>query len=226
MKIVKSLAVLAVPLIFLIAADDKELTCPISKKAAKADIFLEVNGKKVNFCCNNCAKEYAKKINLDVASLSAAPTACPISGKAGNKAQQVVKKTAKLVSFCCGNCLSKTLKGNKLTATDKGPTKCPVSEKEAKNEEGTSLLVNGEKIYFCCKNCPKSYAKKLGISGKALAKEPGDCPISGRPAKADKSLILVKSELVSFCCGNCKKKYVAANFKNGQFVGKAMGEKK
>ena len=224
MKLFASLAVVAVvPLMFLGAA--KEDTCPISKKPAKAEFSLNVNGKAVNFCCNNCPKAYAKKINLKggAEQLAASPAACPLSGKPGKNDQQVIRKTAKLVSFCCGNCLKKCVETNKLAFADKGPKKCPVSNKPAKSEH--SLLVNGESIYFCCGNCPKGYAKKIGINAKALAKDPGKCPLTGKPAKKDKSLILVKSELVSFCCGNCKAKYVTANFKNGKVIGKNAKKK-
>ena len=52
MKLFASLAVIAVvPLMFLGAAKEDSLTCPISKKAAKAEFSLNVNGKTVNFCC-------------------------------------------------------------------------------------------------------------------------------------------------------------------------------
>ncbi len=227
MKLFTSLAVLAVvPLMFIGAAKEKDAaTCPISKKPAKAEFSLNVNGKVVSFCCNNCPKAYAKKINLKggAAQLAAGPAACPISGKAGTKENQVIKKTAKLTSFCCGNCLKKAVTSEGLAFADKGPKKCPVSGKPATAEN--SLLVNGESIYFCCGNCPKGYAKKIGINAKALEKDPGNCPLTGKPAKKDKTLILVKSELVSFCCGNCKAKYVTANFKNGKVIGKNAKKK-
>ncbi len=225
MKLFASLAVIAVvPLMFLGAA--KEDTCPISKKPAKAEFSLNVNGKAVNFCCNNCPKAYAKQIGLKggAAQLAASPAACPLSGKPGTKEQQVIRKTTTLTSFCCGNCLKKAVTAEELKSVDKGPKKCPISDKPATAEN--SLLVNGESLYFCCGNCPKAYAKKIGLNAKALAKEPGNCPTTGRPAKKDKSLILVKSELVSFCCGNCKKKYVATNFKNGKVLGKKASKKK
>ena len=144
MKLFKSLAVLAVPLVFLVAATDKELTCPISKKAAKEDIFLNVNGQKVHFCCNNCPKAYAKKIGL-TAKLDAEPTAaCPISGRPASAEHRVIRKTARLLNFCCGNCLKKTVKKNHFAIKDDGPKKCPVSGKPARAAEGTSLVVNGE----------------------------------------------------------------------------------
>ena len=79
----------------------------------------------------------------------------------------------------------------------------------AKDEAGSRLVVNGEKLYFCCKNCPKAYMKKLGVVDKG-AKE---CVVSGNPAKAETGQILVTSKTVYFCCNNCSKKYVAKNFK-------------
>ena len=54
-------------LVFLIAflgaacvvGEDK---CPISGAPAKDAHFLEVNGKKVNFCCDKCPEAYKKKM--------------------------------------------------------------------------------------------------------------------------------------------------------------------
>ena len=53
------------PLLFLgVAVARAEEKCPISGKPAKAEYSLEVNGKKVSFCCDKCPEVYKKKINL------------------------------------------------------------------------------------------------------------------------------------------------------------------
>lgn len=199
---------LALPLaLLLLGAEDKEAKCPISGKPAKGDICLSVNGKKVAFCCKDCCASYKK----DLAPAEAAAT-CPVSGKPVNKETAILEKTAESVAFCCGNCQKDFLAKSKLEAKDEGPKKCPVSGHDAKKEEGTSLNVNGKMVYFCCKDCVKGYLKDLGIDASAPA---GNCPASGKPAKAETAVVVVKAKEVAFCCSNCQKAYIEKNFKDG-----------
>src|SRR5438093_1489632 len=144
----KSLLAFTLPLLLLFtvaaAAEDK---CPISGKAAKDDVFLEVNGKKVHFCCDKCPAEYKKKINLVA---DEGEKKCPLDGKSAAKDESVIESTAEVVAFCCDKCPKTFATKNKLEAKDEGPKKCPISGKDAKDGEGTSLVVNGQKVYFCC----------------------------------------------------------------------------
>lgn len=191
-------------------AEDK---CPISGKTVDEEVFLEVNGEDVHFCCEKCVDVYKKKILL----VDKGPGTCPISGEKAGKKHSVIERTAERVYFCCDNCPKKFAAKHKFKHVDKGPEKCPVSGAKAKDAEGTSLVVNGEKVYFCCANCPKKYVKKLGVADK----EPGKCPISGGTAKKEHSEILVKSKVVYFCCGGCKEKYIAKMYKDGVVVPQA-----
>ena len=83
--------------------------------------------------------------------------------------------------------------------------KCPVSGKPAK--ESSFLVVNGQKVYFCCDNCPKAYEKKLNVVDKG----PGTCPISKKPATAENRMLHKTSEMVYFCCEDCPKAYAKKN---------------
>ena len=99
-----------------------------------------------------------------------------------------------------------------LTVT--GTPSAPAATDPAKAAEGTSLLVDGEKVYFCCGNCPKEYLKKLGV----VRAEPGKCAVCDKKGVAANEMIVTKSEVVYFCCGNCPKGYAKKHFKDGLFV--------
>ena len=85
---------------------------------------------------------------------------------------------------------------------------CPVSGKPAKI---TSYLeYKGAKVYFCCNNCPKAFAKdtaKFASKANHQLYQTGQaklaaCPISGKklnPATA----ISVSGKKVCFCCKKC-----------------------
>lgn len=182
----------------LVGAPDK---CPISGKDAKDDVFLDVNGKKVSFCCNNCLATYSKKISLT----DEGPKKCCISGKDSKAETKLVHQKAESIHTCCNDCAKKFLAKEKLEVVDKGPAKCPLSGKDATAEQ--SVTVNGEKIYFCCGNCRAKHIASLGVKEG----EPGKCPISNEAAKKETFQIRVKSEALYFCCNNCRGKYIETN---------------
>jgi hypothetical protein len=70
------------------------------------------------------------------------------------------------------------------------------------------LVVNGEKVFFCCENCPKAYVKKEGIKDDGAKK----CAVSGEDADEDQKMVVVKTEAVYFCCDNCPKAYAKKHF--------------
>jgi hypothetical protein len=187
--------------------------CPISGKPAKEDVSLEVNGKKVNFCCEGCIKEYEKKIGL----VDEGPKNCPVSKKEAKAETRLIVEKAEVVRFCCDGCLGKYLAKEKLKAEDKGAKTCAACDKPAKAD--VALDVNGAQTYFCCDDCRKGYLKRIS----AVDKGPGKCPVSGKDADPKVSLVRVKAEAVYFCCGNCRKGYlekVLAEAKKGPEKGK------
>jgi uncharacterized pyridoxamine 5'-phosphate oxidase family protein len=204
------------PLALLLPVAFAEDKCPISGKAAKADISFAVNGKSVSFCCDKCPDAYKKKINL----VDAGPKTCPVSKKEATKENSLIVSKHEAIYFCCADCQKSYVEKEKIKIKDDGAKTCPVSGKPAKAAEGTSLLVDGEKVYFCCGNCPKEYLKKLGVARA----EPGTCAVCDKKGVAANEMIVTKSEVVYFCCGNCPKGYAAKHFKDGLFV--ATEEKK
>jgi YHS domain-containing protein len=88
--------------------------------------------------------------------------------------------------------------------------KCIVAKDKAANKD-KSVDYKGGKVYFCCDNCPKAFAKdekkfatkantQLVATGQAVQHK---CPLSGE--KLDSSTeITVAGAKVQFCCNNCK----------------------
>ena len=104
----------------------------------------------------------------------------------------------------------------RLSAEDKpkdklNGAKCPVGGKVAKEE--SSADYRGAKVYFCCDNCPKAFAKdtakfatkanhQLAQTGQAKQEK---CPLSGGDLNNDATTD-VAGVKVTFCCNNCKGK--------------------
>jgi YHS domain-containing protein len=94
---------------------------------------------------------------------------------------------------------------------------CPVSGKPAK-EASVVEAKNGDKVYFCCDNCPKAYKanpKKFETKVNAQLLETGQvvqvaCPITGKPTKEETAVEIAGSK-VAFCCHNCEGKVKKAD---------------
>ena len=93
--------------------------------------------------------------------------------------------------------------------------KCPVSGAAAKEDK--TVDYKGGKVYFCCENCPKAFAKdtakfatkanhQLVATGQA---KQAKCPISGAKLNAEKT-VKVGGVEVQFCCEKCQGKVAAA----------------
>jgi YHS domain-containing protein len=124
-----------------------------------------------------------------------------------------------------------------MSAEDKKvEVKCPVSGQPINKE--ASVDYKDGKVYFCCENCPKAFAKDTKkFAAKAnfqlVATEQAKqvkCPIAGRDINEAQS-VEVNGVKVAFCCGNCKGKAAKAedkvalifsddNFKKGYKVEK------
>ena len=103
----------------------------------------------------------------------------------------------------------------RLTADEKDKlngAKCPVAGTKAAKADNF-VEYRGAKVYFCCENCPKAYAKdkakyatkanhQLVQTGQAKQEK---CPLSGEAIDKEQTAD-VAGVKVSFCCGNCKGK--------------------
>jgi YHS domain-containing protein len=94
---------------------------------------------------------------------------------------------------------------------------CPVSGKPA-GEDHVVELKNGDKVYFCCDNCPKAFKanpKKYDLQVKRQLVETGQvvqvaCPMTGKPMSKDHTAKVGEAE-VAFCCDKCQGKFEKAS---------------
>lgn len=97
---------------------------------------------------------------------------------------------------------------NSLRAADAPALKCPVSGKAV--DASKTVDFNGGKVAFCCANCPKAFAadsKKYAGKANLQLVQSGqlkqvNCPLTGKPCAADKS-VDVAGVKVGLCCGGC-----------------------
>ena len=109
------------------------------------------------------------------------------------------------------------LKAAKEEAKKEFKATCPVSGKPA-GEDHMVQLKNGDKVYFCCDNCPKTFygnRKKFDLQVKRQLVETGQvvqvaCPVTGKPMSKDHTAE-VGTTKVAFCCDKCEAKYKEAS---------------
>ena len=116
-------------------------------------------------------------------------------------------KTRAVISLSIATLLTATLYAADKANLDKA--KCPVSGKECAADTGVDY--KGAKVYFCCNNCPKAFAKdKAKYAAKAnmqlvatgQAKEI-KCPFTGKDLNPATKIQVAGTD-VCFCCNNCK----------------------
>jgi YHS domain-containing protein len=92
--------------------------------------------------------------------------------------------------------------------------KCPVSGEAASKDHAVDF--EGGKVYFCCDDCPKTFAKttekfaakahhQMVLTSQLVETK---CPFTGKDLAADKT-VEVNGVKVAFCCANCQKKAAA-----------------
>ena len=116
-------------------------------------------------------------------------------------------KTRTVISLAIAMLLTATLYAADKVNLEKA--KCPVSGKECAADTGVDY--KGAKVYFCCNNCPKAFAKdtaKYAAKANAQLVATGQakeikCPLTGKPLNTA-TAIKVDGVEVCFCCNNCK----------------------
>ena len=113
-----------------------------------------------------------------------------------------------------------------LRAEDEKPAlKCPVSGQPAKADH--KVAFNGGEVEFCCPNCPKAFnanSEKFAAKANLQLAQTGQlkqvaCPLTGKPAAADK-VVEVEGVKVGVCCGGCLAK--AKKAEGAELVGAAI----
>lgn len=80
--------------------------------------------------------------------------------------------------------------------------KCPVSGKEVEVSDKTpKRYVQGIALYFCCDNCPKTFAK----NPEKYLSDVGNCPVLGTAVNSINSneRVIVNNGLWYTCCPGC-----------------------
>jgi YHS domain-containing protein len=109
------------------------------------------------------------------------------------------------------------LKAAKEEAKKEFKATCPVAGKPA-GESHVKELKNGDKVYFCCDNCPKEFAKnpkKYTLQVNRQLVETGQvvqvaCPITGKSVSKD-HMVEAGMTKVGLCCEKCEAAYTKAN---------------
>jgi YHS domain-containing protein len=120
------------------------------------------------------------------------------------------------VYFCCADCIPKFKAdakkyANKVAAQRAALAKlakvqvtCPLTGKTAKKEH--FVEDGGQKVYFCCPNCPEKYKKNPAEFKAKLAASYSyqtRCPVSGEAIDPAAFTDLPDGHRVYFCCPEC-----------------------
>ena len=107
---------------------------------------------------------------------------------------------------------------------DFSKVRCVINAK-AKAKETNAADYKGGKVYTCCGGCLAKFKKapeKFAVAANAQLVSTKQyvqkkCPLTGGPAKADKS-VEINGVKVMFCCGNCQGKAKKAKDKAADLV--------
>jgi YHS domain-containing protein len=117
-----------------------------------------------------------------------------------------------------------------LALAEKPQTTCPVSGKAIDKASSPHLDWQGQRIYFCCNDCPakfkadpETFFAKAAAEGVVFENIQTTCPVSGekldgmgKPVSSD-----YKGRRVMFCCGSCVKGF---NKEPETYLAKLPGE--
>lgn len=146
-------------------------TCPITGKKVNASKFVESEGQRAYYCCNNCLTKAKADPKAAVAAAYKEPKAvanetCPISGEpiAKDKATLVTWQ-GRMVALCCKDCEEGFAKSPFLNtckavykAEDLGNATCPVMDEESNDED--VVIYKGKIVRLCCPDCSEEFKAK------------------------------------------------------------------
>lgn len=87
-----------------------QVRCPISGEPVDSKAFLEADGKKVFFCCSDCALKYKAdpaKYQSKLANSFSYQTMCPVMGEEIDPKVSSSLASGQTVYFCCKKCIAK-----------------------------------------------------------------------------------------------------------------------
>ena len=100
------------------AAGKPQTTCPVSGKQIDKASYVDYQGQRVYFCCDNCPAKfkadpetYFAKFAAEGVTLENIQTTCPVSGETlgeGDMGEPVAHAyKGRTVMFCCPSCIKK-----------------------------------------------------------------------------------------------------------------------
>lgn len=159
--------------------------------------------------------------HVDAAGTREVPGAeplCPVGGEKIDRKVFIETKQGR-VYFCCPKCIkpyeadpakyaTKVHAQRLLLGGPRVQVTCPVTGKPI--DPKISLDHHGQKVYFCCKNCPAKFEKHpadfLAKAERCYTTQT-TCPVSGEPIDPTVFVVLKDAERVYFCCAKCVGKF-------------------
>lgn len=89
-----------------------QVTCPVSGEPVNRKTFIEHDGEKVYFCCQDCIKKFQRepdKYKVALANSYTYQTKCPVMGEEINPKVFATASNGMNVYFCCKGCDKKFL---------------------------------------------------------------------------------------------------------------------
>lgn len=116
-----------------------------------------------------------------------------------------------------------------MIVSAKGQTVCPVSGKPIDKAKSPHLDYQGQRIYFCCNQCPakfkadpEKYFATIAKDGVILENIQTTCPVSGEKLSKKDVFVDYKGRRVYFCCPKCPPEFKKDPAK---YLAKLPGEK-
>ena len=196
-----------------------QTACPVSGEPIDEETFVDYEGHRVYFCCENCSEKFAAFPDAWLYKMYKAgvqpentQTTCVVSGMELENRDNFVQVLNKRIYTCCGKC-AKKVSAEPAVYLDKmeGRTAqkaCPVMGGPVDKE--VSSVVQGQKVYYCCAKCSDKMAgepdKYFGRLAEAKAvTEPASmtCMVMGDPVEDKKHFVTYQGRRYYFCCEKC-----------------------
>ncbi len=144
---------------------------------------------------------------------------CPVVDEPVNLAVSMATDDGP-VFFCCKGCIKKykaspdkyakivTAQRMALASREKIQVTCPVSGNPVNQD--TFVESNGEKVYFCCKDCAGEYKNNPSKYASALANSythQTTCPVMDEEINPQVFTKTASGNKIYFCCKGCDKKF-------------------
>ncbi|MCC6755786.1 MAG: hypothetical protein IT199_05370, partial [Solirubrobacterales bacterium] len=201
-------------------------TCPVSGKPVDKQVSMVSEGRKVYFCCKDCAEKFKADPAKFKGKLAVSYTyqdfpKCPVSGRPVDFSRKLLAEDGP-VYFCCGDCQKKyeaspagfaekvAAQRKALALMDRIQVYCPVSGKPVTSKQFVEK--DGQKIKFCCADCKAKFEKdSAAYSGKMEGTYTYQtrCPVMEEDVGSKSYLILGDGRRIHVCCPDCSDKLKA-----------------